>query len=279
MDKKRKTLLDNIRTRLTLAFVLLMAALLLEEVLSAVGGAMYPHWAEALTSIALASLLVYGNVGVRLARIGRLALRHESALRKERGAVEATVAVQRICLVPSYGNALRVKQSLITAALEEQPGRRVVLSIDAADCRDDPQQAQAAVTALHHLVAELDSHLRCTALRFLRAHQAFAERCGAVALDLAEETAQVGQLYLVAAGWFEQEARQSVSVDYTDRFFIETVLLSPARSHRTTGEALLLQAERGIALDRGRIMLHQERLAGLFRAELTTSSAPRPPRS
>ena len=109
----------------------------------------------------LAGFLVYGNLCYQVARLGRLRRFHEhrTADTRAQTAFLGVDAPALTILVPSYKEEISViRQTLLSAALQEYPNKRVVLLLD-----DPPspksQQEQAALWAARSLPFDLQTLL------------------------------------------------------------------------------------------------------------------------
>src|SRR5260370_41067846 len=103
-------------------------------------------------------------------------------------------------LVPSYKEELRiVRQTLLSAALQEYPNRRVVLLIDDPYRFDDPD-ALDAIVASRALPGEIQRLLAAPAARLENARQEFLARTLAGDLRLEDECSRVAELYRAGAG-------------------------------------------------------------------------------
>ncbi|HZW72184.1 MAG TPA: hypothetical protein VFF43_01500, partial [Caldimonas sp.] len=231
-------------TACTLVFTLAATALFLRDMALSASASQFRHWIELAGFTLIIAFLIYGNVGYQLTRIGHLQRRF-SHVPDSRSALEAChdrPAEPLVFLVPSYREEARiVRQTLLSAALQEHPNRRVVLLIDDPFRFDDPD-ALAALVAVRTLAASLDRQMADAAAPFLAAREAFLRRAAAGALDAADEATTVGALYLRAADVLTDEAALWECLDHTDRFFIDAVLRAPARAHRERAEAWLRRA-------------------------------------
>jgi hypothetical protein len=175
-----------------------------------------------------------------------------------------------VFLVPSYREEARiVRQTLLSAALQEHPDRRVVLLIDDPFRFDDPD-ALAALVAVRNLATSLDMQMTGAAAPFQAAREAFLRRCAEGPLTAREEAAIVAALYRQAADWLEAEAALWECADHTDRFFVDAVLRAPAKAHRDRAESWLARAQAGEPVDRPALQHEHSRLAALFAVSLTS---------
>jgi cellulose synthase/poly-beta-1,6-N-acetylglucosamine synthase-like glycosyltransferase len=226
---------------------------------------------EQLVFLAIAASLLWGNLVYQLARLGHL--RRRRALERAPAAeLEALYdeAPAVAMLVPSYREEPRlVRQTLLSAALQDHPRRRVVLLID-----DPPEPADAEgvtlLRAARRLPGEVQALLEKPARRFAAELAEFSRRADAGNLDLHEETLHLASLYAEVAAWFETQAANQSESDHTDRLFVDLVFRAPARGHLERTLALEAAAESGDLPDAGHARREYRRLAALFAVELTS---------
>ena len=274
MHKKRiKTELNL--TYAALALTLLFTGLALRPVITqavqATERGYYGTMAEFVLFLFLALTLIYGSVVYQVARFGYLKrLRAhqpapEESLEKllwDRTSYPPTVTV----LVPSYKEEVRtIEQTLLSAALQPYPNRRVVLLLDDPPASQDPEDQRKRVAA-RATVKRLSAALDGLAGPFTAAHWSFVTRADED-FDPAREAHLLADLNLAAAAGLEQWARtyEHVSADHTDRFFAERILRNPARAYRERAESLRADS----TLDLERTSLEYKRLASLFQVDLS----------
>jgi cellulose synthase/poly-beta-1,6-N-acetylglucosamine synthase-like glycosyltransferase len=224
------------------------------------------------TFIAIVAFLTYGSIVYQCARIGGLQRRraHRPA---PRGRLHERIfgrsrRLPLTILVPSYKEDTRViRQTLLSAALQEFPDRRVVLLMDDPPHSGDDADRQRLLAA-RELPRDLQALFDVPASLFTAAFRGFQRRCRG-SLRLKDETAHLALLYEKAACWFEREARRQPIVDHTDRFFAEQILLRRARTHRAQSRLLAARARHG-GVDAATTKREYERLAALFRVTVTS---------
>lgn len=261
-------------THITLAvtFILTLAALTPLATLffrSANNGNVW-NAAELLLFIVLVLVLIYGSVVYQLTRIGHIMRLHdhrpvpdEEVERKLWSLPAPPVAV----LVPSYKEEQRtVEQTLLSAALQDYPDRRVVLLLDDPpnpNTVDDRLKLEGAKRTVEALQASLNR----LALPFEQAKEAFRARVRCEGFKAEQETSRLAELYVQAAVGLEERAGgyNPMAMDHTDRFFVEKVLLAPARAHRERAEELRAAQ----ICKREQAAFEYGRLASLFRVEVS----------
>jgi cellulose synthase/poly-beta-1,6-N-acetylglucosamine synthase-like glycosyltransferase len=189
---------------------------------------------EAILFDALAGFLVYGNLCYQVARFGRLTRPHAH----QRSRMDLRVSFVResapavTVLVPSYKEEIPViRQTLLSAALQDYPNKRVVLLLD-----DPPNpktsQDRKGLWAGRTLPFDLQNLLNEPADYVAQAHAAFLDRRAAAIQNLANECVGLHDCFRWAAAWFETQAKHSPEESHTDVWFVEQVLNQPAEACR-----------------------------------------------
>jgi cellulose synthase/poly-beta-1,6-N-acetylglucosamine synthase-like glycosyltransferase len=171
-------------------------------------------------------------------------------------------------LVPSYSEEPQVvRKTLLSAALQEYPGMRIVLLLD-----DNPHPTNPAVAAqlnatralggdIMKLLAEPRARYRDALLRFEQRRS----RANFVTSDAVKELAEQ---YAWAAAWLYAQADKEEIEDHVDVFFAEEVLRGLAKELGLVGEALAASYEEGARLSADRVHQLYRRLAWIFDADL-----------
>lgn len=192
---------------------------------------------EGLLFGSLAGFLVYGNLCYQLARLGQL--KRQAAFR--RAAAQPAQPFDRrsapalTVLVPSYKEELSViRQTLLSAALQDYPNKRVVLLLD-----DPPAPKtlsdRAGLWAARNLPFELQALLSEPATSLTHAHAAFLDRRMKGTVTPADECVRLSDCFRLAALWFETQAKHSSTDTHTDVWFVEEILNQSAESCREQG--------------------------------------------
>ncbi len=194
---------------------------------------------EALLFGALAGYLAYGNLGYQIARIGRLKRRqgHRAADCESNRPVNREAAPAITVLVPSYKEEISViRQTLLSAALQDYPNKRVVLLLDDPPRPGSPAD-QAALAAGRSLPFELQALLKEAADYFADARAAFLTRRASGRVTAADECVRLADGFRWAAHWLETQAKRTPAESHTDIWFIEQILTQPADLCRERGAA------------------------------------------
>jgi cellulose synthase (UDP-forming) len=229
--------------------------------------------AQAAIFLFVVSFLVYGGVVYLTSRLGwlhrRLEFRHAGTaeLRAFCSETPASLAI----LVPSYKEEAHVvRHTLLSAALQDYPRRRVVLLIDDPPEPSRPED-RASLQASRALVHELDQLFRGARVEFQTACEAAHARRAAGAFYAPHEALALAELYERAADWFARQADAYPSRDHAERLFVERNLRNPAAAHLETAGDLRRTAS-GSQTDtlESELLSHYRRLAWLFDVELTS---------
>jgi cellulose synthase/poly-beta-1,6-N-acetylglucosamine synthase-like glycosyltransferase len=173
-------------------------------------------------------------------------------------------------IIPSYQEDARViRNTLLSAILQEYPAKRVVLLID------DPfvpktAKAREQLEAARALPYQIEQLLAGPASRFTRALQLFE------AAWQRQEPLRLGAMialashYDEAVAWLERLAADQEIVDHTDVFFVNEVILRLAASLRDIASALLDSADEGVILEPQMFRRLYRRLVWTFRVEVTS---------
>ncbi|MBA4151728.1 MAG: hypothetical protein C0509_04135, partial [Acinetobacter sp.] len=170
-------------------------------------------------------------------------------------------------LIPSYKEErIVIWQTMLSAAVSEYPAKRVVLLIDNPPnpTNEDDRQQLAQTRALP---AEMQAQFSAQAQIYKTAQADYLARAGNV--DVAQEQERIAALYEGVAAWFEAEARQVMvgtpleQLPFDLRFFVETILLTPAQRHCTRAQA----CRSATGMTAADMAHHYAVLAGLFEVE------------
>jgi cellulose synthase (UDP-forming) len=187
-----------------------------------------------LSLVLLAGLLGYGCAFYLLARLGYLA-RLRAAARDEGPAHpddEPHDDTSLVVLVPSYRENPRVVlRTLLSAALQSHPDKRVVLLIDDPYPSGPPPASLEGARALPDQVRRM---LRPMCEHYELALRRFDERARAGELNLAAEARHMADLCRDAADWFDARAKHG-ELDLADAFFADLTFRMPASTW--SGEA------------------------------------------
>ena len=176
-------------------------------------------------------------------------------------------------IVPSYREDEDViRNTLLSAALQEYPYKRIVLLID-----DPPEPSSArhrrmlaAARGLPHQIEEL---LSVPARRFGQALEQFEVAVRTDSVPVSHDMVQLIGHYDFAVSWLADLADladERAGHDHADAFFTEHVLRRLGRDLATTATALRAADAEGVVLPVERMAQLYRRLAWTFRAELSS---------
>ena len=173
-------------------------------------------------------------------------------------------------IVPSFREEPRViRQTLLSAALQEYPDLRVVLLIDDPPDPTDPAdvrrltQARALTMWLTELLAQPGQHFQARLSHFesTAGHSGRVEP--SVLLACADD-------YKEAAEWLQRAAKRHDLTDHTDAFLINEVMLGLATDLEGVALALRQAQSAGADISVARIRQLYRRLTWIFTAEVTS---------
>ncbi len=216
--------------------------------------------------------LIYGSVVYQLARLGYLQRRaHHVPVDAEQieRCFDADAAPALAILVPSYKEEVDVvRHTLLSAALQDYPHRRVVLLIDDPSNPATAEDA-ARLARMRALPQELERLLRPQATRFAAEYRAFLKHWNTRGIDRRAEGLRLTHLYREAASWFDAQAQNYTAADHAAALLIRLVFITSRDAHRRRAEELERATEAG-ELDEARILREYRRLNYLLRVELTS---------
>lgn len=227
--------------------------------------------AEQLLFIAITQMLIYGNFGYQLTRLGYLTRRlaHRPLSPDEREHLYDGEAPALTILVPSYKEEPAVvRRTLLSAALQDYPNRRVVLLIDDPPQPGTPADSDA-LAAMRRLPGEIQRLLAGPAAILSQAQREYAARAAGCHRSPASEASNLALLYDRASDWLESYAQCYPVADHGDRLFLDRVLRGAASAHQHRARSLRSLGADG-TLSLARIEREYTRLASLFRVELTS---------
>ena len=216
--------------------------------------------------------LMFGAASYLATRYGLFARTDKYINRKHEACIERIYgrnAPALVILVPSYKEEEEIiRQTLLSAALVEYPQKRVVLLLDDPPysmCADDQRKRSAA----HSIISELTSLFREPAEKLKSEQVLFRQRLSHGPLDPIFELSHLAHLYGEVSHWIERQAepflqgRSSKPLACADRFFLENILLGPARAYEAKSRSLL-KSESDVNFG-----IEYCRLAGLFDVTIT----------
>jgi cellulose synthase (UDP-forming) len=222
---------------------------------------------EAIGYLATVTVLMFSSLLYLITRQGALQ-RFSTHLRVPRAELEEYFSKNKskniTVLVPSYSEEPQVvRKTLLSAAMQEYPGMRVVLLLD-----DNPnpksQDAKESLEASRNLAKDILSQLSEPREK---AKAAFSEAQRILKNHTMASDDSVIKLiyhYKWTAKWLEEMAASEERNDHVDEFFINQVILEQAKELRLVTEALAASLREQTKLPASRILQIYERLTWIF---------------
>lgn len=216
-------------------------------------------------------VLIYGNLVYQVARLGH-ALRQGSHLHRpfeELVGAHWDSAPPVVILVPSYKEDLRtIRQTLLSAALQHYPRRRVVLLLDDPPNPSDPEDA-ARLAAARRVPAEITGLLRGPAQRVERSARRFLAATDQGHFEARKELSRLLDVYADLVAWAEDRAAEAPGTDHTDELFVTVTFRDHAALLRDSARRLVRCLPTG-GLSSEDLSKEYRRLSTLFRVEVTS---------
>lgn len=227
---------------------------------------------ETVLYAGIMTLLLLSALMYLLARQGAL-YRSRSHVRVPRAEIDAHMGDARpsmTVLVPSYAEEPSVVRStLMSAALQEYPGLRIVLLID------DPQNpkteaARKSLEGCRALPGEIEALLRGPYERFSASLARHEERAAQRGASTSDEVRSLALDFRWAATWLREQADAYPRYNHADDFFVNEVYIALAKDFETTAQALFGALDEGAQVPASRIAQLCRRLVWTFDATLTS---------
>ena len=221
--------------------------------------------------VSIIGFLLYGSFVYQLTRLGYLQRRaeHRPATDDELGRIYHTAAGELAVLVPSYKEEPEVvRRTLISAAVQDHPHRRVVLLIDDPVAPKDPADARA-LRIMRELPVKLQKLFDAAAMPFDLAHREYLRRHALGRDEPVAETLKLAALWRSAARWIQDQERGLDLGARADRLFVELVLRRSRDSHQRRADQLEQLARAG-GLGAADIAAEYHRLSRLFHVEFAS---------
>jgi cellulose synthase/poly-beta-1,6-N-acetylglucosamine synthase-like glycosyltransferase len=224
--------------------------------------------------VAIVTFLIYGSILYQLTRIGYMKRlkKHNPASLDEVDTIYDTSNVPPVAiLIPSCKEEVRIiKQTLLSAALQTYPNRRVVLLID-----DPPNPSNSAdmecLLRSRSLTQEVQEYLRSEALKFDSAFKAFMIRKEKVPINLYLENLNLLHQYREVVNWFRQQVKDYPILDHTDELFVDITYRSRVKEYEQRIYELDSRLFNTTELFSEEIIVREyRRLVALFNVELAS---------
>lgn len=274
-NRSREVALTWVGIALTLAAAAMVAAefggALWHDVLAQDWGMMAVH---ALV-IGIVAILIYGGLVYQFARLAfiRRLRAHCQSTPPDMESVYQGKAPSVCILVPSYKEERAVvEMTLLSAALQDYPVRRVVLLID-----NPPQPGSAEESAeldtMRRLPAEIEALFTAPWHDMQHARASYWQRTVQEQVELRDEFRRLSDLYTKAAAWMQQRIDGLPAQDHAVAVFTDKVLGRQRdrllqRAHELQALSLADIVNENAA--RPRQELEYNRLVGLFSVHLSS---------
>lgn len=229
----------------------------------------YDFTMEAFGYLIVVTLLTFSALVYLITRQGALQ-RFGKHVRVPRALLDQHFSHQQssiTVLIPSYSEETAViRKTMLSAALQEYPHKRVVLLIDDEPFKVKPEN-QSRLTATRSLGRDITALLANPQQRFQAALLAFQETKGTQKTITGNALLEIAAEYLWAAQWLDDTADRETLEDHVDVFFVEQVLRGLASDLRLVGKALTVSHKKKAHLSVERVMQLYQRLAWIFSAE------------
>lgn len=232
-------------------------------------------WELAITQgivMSIASFLIYGGLVYQFTRLGYVHRRHRHCpvAKETLDQIYFGAAPTLTILVPSYREERRViMQTLMSAALQTYPNRRLMLLID-----DPPHTSSTENKQLLADARELPQHvatlLARPAQRMQQALDAFLVRLQQDMSDPLAELGLLSNLWSEVAAWHQKQINEYKVVDHVDRLYLHSVFEPHKELAQQRAEELSdLQVE-GAKLIEADLLKEYRKLATLFAVEINS---------
>jgi cellulose synthase/poly-beta-1,6-N-acetylglucosamine synthase-like glycosyltransferase len=248
-------------------------AYVVDQVVRLVSGApSLRGWIETVTYFLVVTALTASALAYLITRLGYL-YRTRDHHRVPRATIDDFFSGSMptlTAIVPSYREDSRIiRQTLLSAALQEYPFMRIVLLID-----DPPAPTSAGELELldqaRAVPVEIQALLDGPRRKFEEALSAFEGSTTSSDAEWRARLVELAGLYDDAADWLNEQAGSLEIVDHSDEFLADEVLSRLAGEMTEVASALRGAAEEGIAISERRVLQLYRRLAWTFAADLSS---------
>lgn len=228
--------------------------------------------AQTIAYAVLMTFLTFSSFMYMLARQGAL-YRTRGHVRVPRAEIDAFMAQTRpslTVLVPSYcEDPAVVRSTLLSAALQEYPGMRIVLLLDDPPSPSDPAAAAslAGCRALPHELGELLSGPYERFSSSLVSHEAEALSGGPSSSD---QVRALALDYVWAGRWLREQAAAYPRASHADDFLADEVLGGLAGDIEKTARALFASLDQRAVVPAARLAQLCRRLVWTFDASISS---------
>jgi cellulose synthase/poly-beta-1,6-N-acetylglucosamine synthase-like glycosyltransferase/chitodextrinase len=227
---------------------------------------------ETISYLLIVTMLTASALAYLLCRLGYF-YRTRSHHRASRAMLDQfydTTTPTLTTIIPSYQeNADVVRKTLLSAALQEYPSKRIVLLID-DPVQPKNQRARQLLLEARALPGQVNALLAGPATSFTRALEAFEAHCSRGRPVGPAEMMVLASHYDSAVAWLDDLARRHPRTDHTDDFFADEVITPLANSLSAIAVAIRQSVEDGAVLGRSQVRRFYRRLVWTFRAQVSS---------
>ncbi len=227
---------------------------------------------QTIAYVGIMTLLLFSALMYLLARQGAL-YRSRGHVRVPRAEIDAFMAdsgATMTVLVPSYAEEPSVVRStLLSAALQEYSGMRIVLLIDDAPTPTDPH-AVASLEGCRALPGEINDLLKGPYERFLASQSMYEAAAHGGGASSPDEVRTLALDFVWAAAWLRDQAASYPRASHADDFLAEEVLGGLASDFEITARALFAALDENARVPVQRLTQLGRRLVWTFDATLTS---------
>ncbi len=234
------------------------------------GAGTFRFMMEAIGYLIVVTFLTFSALMYLIARQGALQ-RFAKHVRTPRAALERYFSRTQpsiTMLVPSYAEEPDViRKTLLSAALQEYPSKRIVLLVDDNPYPTNPDVAEK-LDATRAIAGDIDAYLAVPRERFAAKLKAYEAIKTHPSEEMKNHAKTLSKEYLWAANWLTERADEEPMEDHVDHFFVSQVLTKLANDLRLTGNALHVSYKENVMLPSSRIHQLYRRLAWIFDANM-----------
>lgn len=266
-----KLVFSRVAIFLTVFFwVLYILSIVLRQVVNSAGRG-YDFTLEAFAYASVVTFLTFSALMYLISRLGAFErfLNHvrvpQSVLEKHFTENKSDITV----LVPSYDEEPSViRKTLLSAALQEYPEKRVVLLLDDKPFPTDPNVLKR-LNQTRDIANDINTLLAEPTKRFTKAYSEFQKRISGKNSATTKDIQLIEKEYEWAAQFLNNLAEAEKIEDHVDVFFKEQVLLGLSYDLTLVAKALTASSNDGAKISVERIDQLYQRLLWIFKCEVS----------
>ncbi|WP_062212529.1 glycosyltransferase family 2 protein [Demequina oxidasica] len=229
-------------------------------------------WFQTILYVGIMAMLIFSAYCYLLARQGAL-YRSRTHVRVPRAEIDAAMGASRpslTVLVPSYAEEPSVvRATLLSAALQEYPGTRIVLLLDDPPTPKD-DEARVSLEQCRALPTEIMDLLRVPFKRFSTSLDVYETATRIDGKSSPDEVRNLALDYVWGAQWLREQAASYTRESHADDFLAEEVFGGLAGDFEVTARALFRSLDERANLPAERLKQLGRRLVWTFDADLSS---------